>query len=137
MDTPHFRQAGEVAFGETDASGWMHFPNVFHHVERAEHAFLRRLGVPVFDRAAGGWPRARVECDYLRPLRAGEAIETRLAITRIGGASVTWKFDVLNAAGESAASGVITTVRVGPDGRPCPIPPAERAALTAAASSAG
>lgn len=130
MDSPHFRQASEVAFGDTDASGWMHFPNIFRHVEKAEHAYLRSRGVLVFDRGKGGWPRARVECDYKRPLQTGDAITVDLAITRLGAASVTWKFEVLNAAGEVAATGGMTTVRVGHDGRPCEIPAAERAALT-------
>ncbi len=45
MENPVYRQAGEIAFGDTDASGWMHFPNVFRYVETAEHAFLRSRGV--------------------------------------------------------------------------------------------
>ncbi len=129
MDSPHFRQAGEVAFGDTDASGWMHFPNIFRHVEAAEHAFLRSLGVLVFARDRGGWPRVRVECDYKRPLRAGDRITVELVVARIGAASVSWKFDVRDAAGEVAATGAMTTVRVGHDGRPCGIPADERAAL--------
>ncbi len=135
MEPTHFRQAAVVEFGETDASGWMHFPNIFRHVERAEHAFLRSLGVVVFDRAAGGWPRARVECDFKRPLQAGEAIEVRLAIERLGTASISWKFAIHQVAGEIAAAGRMTTVRVGNDGRPIEIPPHEREALAAAGLS--
>lgn len=131
MEAPHFRYICEVAFGDTDASGWMHFPNVFRYVERAEHAFLRSRGVLVFDRSVGGWPRARVECDYKRPLQTGDAITVELAISRLGAASVTWNFEVLNAAGEIAATGGMTTVRVGNDGRPLEIPATERAALEA------
>jgi len=129
MDTPHFRHASTVAFGDTDASGWMHFPNIFRHVEEAEHLYLRSRGVPVFDRGQGGWPRARVECDYKLPLQAGDAITVELAVGRIGAASVAWKFEVLNAAGEVAAIGGMTTVRVGNDGRPRGIPAAERDAI--------
>ena len=33
MEVPLHRQACEVAFGDTDASGWMHFPNIFLYVE--------------------------------------------------------------------------------------------------------
>ena len=129
MDAPHFRHATRVAFGDTDASGWMHFPNIFRYVEDAEHAFLRSRGVLVFDHNQGGWPRARVECDYKRPLQTGDPITVKLTIGRIGAASITWKFEVLNAAGEPAATGGMTTVRVGKDGRPCEIPAADRAAL--------
>lgn len=129
MENPVHRQAGEVAFGDTDASGWMHFPNIFKYVEQAEHAFLRSLGVLVFDRAEGGWPRVKVSCDYKRPLLCGDLIETRLGISRIGASSIAWDFEVVKATGEIAAFGSITTVRVDHQGRPKEITAEERALL--------
>ena len=130
MENPVHRQAGEVAFGDTDASGWMHFPNVLKYVEQAEHAFLRSRGIVVFDRAEGGWPRVKISCDYKRPFLTGDSFEVLLAISRIGGSSVTWDFEVLNAAGETAAFGSMTNVRVDHTGSPKPISEEERAALT-------
>ncbi len=129
MENPVHRQAGEVAFGDTDASGWMHFPNVFKYVEVAEHAFLRSRGVLVFDRLEGGWPRVNVSCDYKRPFQCGDRFEVLLAVSRIGASSVTWNFEVLTAAGEIAAFGSMTNVRVDQQGRPMEISAAERAAL--------
>jgi acyl-CoA thioesterase FadM len=129
MDTPLHRHACEVAFGDTDASGWMHFPNVFRYVEAAEHAFLKQRGILVFDRLLGGWPRVKVTCDYKRPLLTGDRIEVLLAISRIGASSVSWDFEILTAAGETAALGNITTVRVDHLGKPRLIPNAERTAL--------
>lgn len=129
MEAPLHRHACEVAFGDTDASGWMHFPNIFRYVEAAEHALLKSRGILVFERAQGGWPRARVACDYQRPLLAGDRIEVQLGISRIGASSVTWNFEVLNATGECAASGSMTTVRVDHTGSPQLIPATERAAL--------
>lgn len=129
MQSPIFRHASQVAFGDTDASGWMHFPKIFRHVEEAEHAFLRSRDVLVFDREQGGWPRARVECDFKKPLQTGDPITVELAIARLGAASVTWRFEVLDVRGEVAAFGGMTTVRVGHDGRPCEIPAADRASL--------
>ena len=129
MEAPLHRHACEVAFGDTDASGWMHFPNIFRYVEAAEHALLKSRGILVFDRAQGGWPRAKVACDYQRPLLAGDRIEVQLGISRIGASSVTWKFEVLNATGECAASGSMTTVRVDHTGSPQLIPATERTAL--------
>ena len=78
---------------------------------------------------AGGWPRVKVSCDYKRPLRTGDRIEVVLAISRIGASSVTWDFEILTAAGETAACGSMTTVRVDHQGKPLKIPAAERAAL--------
>jgi YbgC/YbaW family acyl-CoA thioester hydrolase len=129
MEHPVYRHACEVAFGDTDASGWMHFPNIFRHVEAAEHAFLRSAGVLVFDRAEGGWPRVKVSCDFKRPLMCGDRIEVLLEIARLGASSITWNFEVRNAAGETASYGSLTTVRVDHQGKPKIIPDSERAAL--------
>ena len=136
MENPLHRHACEVAFGDTDASGWMHFPNVFRYVEAAEHAFLRSRGVLVFDRAEGGWPRVKVSCNYKRPLLGGDQIEVRLAISRIGASSVTWDFEVINAAGEIASFGSMTNVRVDHEGRPKLISDEERQQLERGIDSA-
>ena len=126
MENPLHRQSFEVAFGDTDASGWIHFPNVFKYVEEAEHAFLRSRGVLVFDRSQGGWPRVKVGCDYKRPLLSGDKIEVQLNISRIGAASMNWDFEILNIAGEVAAFGSIVTVRVNSVGSPQEISANER-----------
>ena len=136
MDTPLHRHACEVAFGDTDASGWMHFPNIFRYFEEAEHAFLKSRGVLVFDRAQGGWPRVNVSCDYKRPLLTGERIEVLLEISRIGDSSLTWNFEVLTASGDLAALGSVTTVRVDHEGKPQSISDAERAVLERGLQSA-
>lgn len=129
MENPVHRQAGKIAFGDTDASGWMHFPSIFHYVESAEHALLRSRGILVFSRSAGGWPRVKVSCDYKRPFLAGDRYEVLLEISRLGASSITWEFEVLNAAGETAAFGGMTNVRVDHQGRPIVIPDDERAKL--------
>lgn len=129
MENPVYRQAGEIAFGDTDASGWMHFPNVFKYVEAAEHTFLRSLGILVFDRSQGGWPRVKVACDYKRPFQCGDQFEVLLGISRIGASSISWDFEVLNAARETAAFGSMTNVRVDHEGRPKLISDEERQQL--------
>jgi YbgC/YbaW family acyl-CoA thioester hydrolase len=129
MENPVYRQSGEIAFGETDASGWMHFPNIFKYVETAEHAFLRSQGILVFDRVEGGWPRVKVACDYKRPFKCGDHFEVQLLISRIGASSITWDFEVINAAGEVAAFGSMTNVRVNHEGRPKLISDQERKQL--------
>ncbi|HEX5789974.1 MAG TPA: thioesterase family protein [Luteolibacter sp.] len=130
MERPLHRHASQISFGDTDASGWMHFPNLFHHVEAAEHACLRKRGVLVFDRAQGGWPRVQVSCDFKRPMLAGDSIEVQLRLTHLGTSSLTWEFEVLNARGEVAACGRMTNVRVDAAGKPQPISEEERKALS-------
>jgi acyl-CoA thioester hydrolase len=129
MENPVHRQAGEIAFGDTDASGWMHFPNVFKYAEEAEHAFLRSRGVLVFDREKGGWPRVKVSCDFKRPFQCGDRFEILLGVSKIGASSIMWDFEVINAAGEIAAFGSMTNVRVDHEGQPKSISEDERAAL--------
>ena len=129
MKSPLHRHTCEVAFGDTDASGWMHFPNIFRYFEEAEHAFLKSRGILVFDRAQGGWPRVKVTCDYKRPLVTGDRIEVLLEISRVGASSLTWNFEVLDPSGEIAAFGSVTTVRVNQEGKPQLISDDERAAL--------
>lgn len=129
MDAPLHRHSRLVAFGDTDASGWMHFPNVFHYFEQAEHEFLTENGLLVFARDQGGWPRVKVSCDYKQPLLTGDEIEVQLAVSRVGASSVTWDFEILTASGGLAAFGSVTTVRVNHEGRPQLISDAERAVL--------
>jgi acyl-CoA thioester hydrolase len=107
----------------------MHFPNVFHYFEQAEHEFLRNAGLLVFDRAQGGWPRVKVSCDYKRPLLTGDVIEVHLAVSRVGASSVTWNFEVLTLSGDLSAFGSVTTVRVNHEGKPQLISEAERKVL--------
>lgn len=130
MHAPLHRHAAEVAFADTDASGWMHFPNIFRYVEAAEHGFLRSRGVLVFDRAQGGWPRIKVSSEFKLPLLTGDPIEVQLAISRLGNSSITWEFEVLNSAGQTAAHGSMTTVRVDHTGKTQEITAAEREALS-------
>ena len=129
MEIPVHRHVREVAFADTDASGRVHFPNVFRFVEAAEHEFLRTRGITVFDPENGGWPRVHASCDFRQPMTCGENIEIRLRISKLGQSSVHWDFELLGQSGELKAGGSLTTVRVDGKGRKQPIPPEERAAL--------
>lgn len=130
MDAPLHRHVREVAFADTDASGWMHFPHAFRYFEFAEHEFLKQAGLLVFDRAQGGWPRVKATCEYEHPLVTGDRIEVRLLVSRIGTSSVTWEFEIHRLAdGLRAAHGSVTTVRVNGLGKPQPLSADEHAAL--------
>lgn len=137
MESTVYREEGEIAFGDTDASGWMHFPNIFKYVEAAEHTCLRNMGVLVFARDQGGWPRVKVKCEYKRPFRCGDRYVVELAISRIGASSLAWSFQVLNSTGEIAAFGGMTNVRVDHEGKPRLISDDERWRLELGIHSAG
>ena len=130
MESPIYKHSAEIAFADTDASGLMHFPTIFRHIEAAEHACLKERGVLVFDRAEGGWPRVNVNCDYRKQLLAGDVIEVQLRINKLGNSSIVWEYEVINAAGEVAVSGTMTNVRVDATGTKRPISDEERKALS-------
>jgi acyl-CoA thioester hydrolase len=110
------RYSCEVAFSDTDASGWVHFSKILTYPEMAEHDFLRKQGLDVFDRSKGGWPRVKVSCEYRKPLVFQEKIEVLLSLDHIGGTSLVWKFQIMKGNGELAARGEMVTVKVGSSG---------------------
>lgn len=121
----------EVAFSDTDASGWVHFPKILAYVERAEHDYLSSSGITVFERGKGGWPRVKVSCQYKRPLEFQDRIGVLLALDNIGGTSLYWKFEILKSDGEVAASGEMVSVKVDHAGAVSPISDEERKILGA------
>lgn len=105
------RYACEVGFAETDAGGRVHFSQYLIYVERAEHDFLRRRGVVVFDEGRVGWPRVRFSCEYEKPLYFGDCFEVVLRIGRVGVSSISWSFRIV-AGDEVCASGEMVCVQV-------------------------
>jgi len=85
----------------------------------------------LYDFAQGGWPRVHVECDYKKPLRAGDRLVVLLALEKLGGSSLHWAFEVWKA-DELAATGKMVTVRVDATGKPREIDASLRKILTEA-----
>lgn len=129
MELPCHRYVCEVAFADTDASGWVHFSKILTYAERAEHDFLAKLGIDVFGCGKGGWPRVKVSCEYKRPLVFQEKISVILTLDHIGGSSLVWKFQILKADGELAVRGEMVTVRVNSHGEVAGIPESEKKLL--------
>ncbi len=130
MEHPLYSHKSQIAFADTDASGWLHFPNIFRYVEAAEHECLRKLGVMVYARDQGGWPRVNVNCDFVKPLLTADPIEVQLAVAEIGKSSLKWEFEVHHEKGELAARGSYTVVRVDSLGKAQLISLEERKALS-------
>ncbi len=99
-------------FSDTDAAGIVHFSTVFFWVEATEEALFRQLKLP-FLRTEGtklmGFPRVRVECDFLSPIYREDVVTVSLTPVEIGDKKLAWGFKA--AVGERAvAQGVLTTV---------------------------
>ena len=99
-------------FSDTDAAGIVHFSTIFFWVEATEEAVFRHLQLP-FLRTEGakltGFPRVRVECDFLSPIYREDVVTVVLTPVEIGDKKLVWGFTA--AVGERAvAKGVLTTV---------------------------
>ncbi len=102
-----------VRFGDTDASGRIFYVSLLNHFDAAEAEFLRFLGVgyrEIQDRKVG-FPRVRVECDYLGALVYDDLMRIAVTVDRIGRSSFTLAFDV-TVEGRPGARGKVTIVAI-------------------------
>lgn len=132
-----FRSRRRVEFRDTDAAGIAHFSVFFNYMEEVEHAYLRSLGLSVVMHDAAGefsWPRVAAHCEYQGAVRFEDVLDIELAVERIGGKSITYRF-VFSYDGRQVAAGRLTVVccRMQPDGPlSVPIPPEIVAKLSSA-----
>ena len=113
----HSRQ--RVEFADTDLAGIVHFANFFRYMERAEHEFLRSLGLSVHgDNGADlvSWPRVQAECRFRAPLSFEDELDVHLLVREKRSKSVTYEFRFYKQGDEAlAAVGSITVVAVSID----------------------
>lgn len=99
-------------FSDTDAAGILHFTTVFFWVEATEEALYRHLKLP-FLRTEGtrlaGFPRVRVECDFLLPIHREDVVTLALSPTELGDKKLVWAFEAL-VRDQVVARGALTTV---------------------------
>jgi YbgC/YbaW family acyl-CoA thioester hydrolase len=124
-----FRCRQRVEFADTDLAGIVHFSNFFRYMERAEHEFLRSLGLSVHGVNGDelvSWPRVQAECKFRAPLRFEDELDVHLLVREKRSKSVTYEFHFCRQGDENpAAIGSITVVCVSIDratGRMTPIP---------------
>lgn len=101
-----------IEFRDTDAAGIVHFSVFFTMMEAAEHALLRSLGLSVHTRDESGvlsWPRVSAKCDYRSPARFEDRLDLEVAVTRLGGRSVTYRTH-FTCEGREIATGEMTAV---------------------------
>jgi len=103
-----FKIVRGVEFSETDMAGIMHFSNFFRFMEGCEHAFIRSLGLTIFEKTSSpaiGWPRVAASCEYKRPLRFEDRVEVHLTVTKKTEKAITYAF-TFRKSGETEISAV-------------------------------
>ncbi|MEO8274738.1 MAG: thioesterase family protein [Thermoanaerobaculia bacterium] len=94
-----FRTPLHVRFGDIDLAGIVYYPRFMHFCHVAMEEFFDAIvGVdyPTFlTEHRLGLPVIHLETDYHRPLRYGEKVEIEVAIERVGGSSVHWRYRFL------------------------------------------
>ena len=128
MAAPRHVTQSRVAWIDTDAGGRIHFTAAFRWAEAAETALLRTLGL--LDDWAD-YPRRAVEAEYLAVLRFEDEFELELAAEHVGTSSVTYGWQIRRG-GDVCIRGRHTAVHVDADGRPAPLSPSVRRALSGA-----
>lgn len=80
-----------VEWMDTDAAGHHHNTSIIRFIEAAEAAFMRERALPEYFGAA---PRVHFEVDFTATLWFDQEVTTTLVLERIGGASLTFGFEV-------------------------------------------
>ncbi len=103
-----FRSCHTLRFGDVDSAGIVYYPRYLHYCHVAmEEYFAGVLGVPYPRLVAGerlGFPAVRLEVDFKRPLRYGDAIEIEVAIEQAGASSLAFRFTFFRSGEEEPAA---------------------------------
>ena len=139
--TPLFTHHLEVRFRDCDALGHVNNAVYLTYLEESRFAFWRASGLgrhapdlppPDGDaEAALGVIVARVEIDYRRPARHGDALRIHVGVAAIGRTSFTYEYEIVDAADTLIANARSVIVRYDyAAGRPVPISEDIKQALT-------
>ncbi len=117
-----------LRWADADAAGRLHFPRIFEIVEEAESELVRSIEWPMNRSMGYDFPRAHVECRFLRVLSLDSPFLLRLTVGKLGRTSIRYDYQVFDGDEELAIEGSMTVV-VLQNGKPTEIPPTLRAAL--------
>ena len=118
-----------LRWADADAAGRLHFPRIFEIIEEAESELVRSIGWPMNRSMGYDFPRAYVECRFLRVITLDSPFRLRLTVGKLGRTSYRYDYQVFDTEDELAIEGTMTIV-VLQDGKPTEIPPTLRAALS-------
>jgi 4-hydroxybenzoyl-CoA thioesterase len=89
-----FETERELRFGDCDISGTAYFPSYLNILNGVNEEFWSHIGYPwheIIWKERWGTPTVHLSCDFSKPSFFGETLIFDLAVTRIGGSSVTFR----------------------------------------------
>ena len=114
---PRYRAQLIVRFGDIDQAGIVYYPrlvNYFHVAMEEFFAGALDLNYPRFlAEHQLGLPAARLEVEFLHPLRYGDHLDIEIEVESIGTTSIIWRYAIYRERGdEPCARARIVTVNV-------------------------
>lgn len=85
-----------VRFGDLDAAGIAYYPNLVNFLhESFEDFFVGHVGRPYPEVYAEGlgFPTAKLEVDFLSPVRYGDHVDMSLTVEKVGRSSVQMRYE--------------------------------------------
>ncbi len=124
-----------VRYGETDRMGVVYHANYLVYMEEGRTRLMAALGCSYAELEESGWGLVvrRVELRFRAPARYDEELLVRTAVSRVGGASVSFVYEVARAADATPLAEGMTELAcirlTGDDRRPAMLPEAVRELL--------
>lgn len=111
MNAEPFAYRRLVQFADTDLAGIVHFSSLFRIMEEAEHAFLRSLGLTVYEPGGTGvtWPRVWANATFHNPAKFEDELVVQVAISAMTHKAVTYDF-LVSVGDRKIAHGGVTAV---------------------------
>lgn len=123
-DGPAFVYPTRIAFHQADPAGVLFFGRYAELWQSAYEGFITSLGIAYdawFGQTQHSTPIRRVEVDHLAPILAGETVDVRVTVARVGATSFTLAMTACGAdtPADVRARAAITFVHTAPaaDGR--------------------
>ena len=123
-----------ISYSETDRMGVIYYANYLVFFERGRTEFLRSLGIRYRDleeQSQVYLPAMNAHVDYLHPGRYDDLVRVRTFITEIGGAHLSFRYEITLAdTGKLIATGSSQHAVVNRHWKPTRLPPTLRHLLT-------
>ena len=114
-------------WADTDAAGYWHHSTFWKYAEAGEAELMRALGLT--ELTFGFTPRRAVTAEFERSIYFDDEVTITCEVASVGRTSAVYRVTLDVDAGR-AATGEMTVVLIGDDGRPRPWPDEARALLT-------